>query len=151
MKTVVTQPGGTPRYTYDAAANDSDKTFTVPAGKRWDLKLIHVWILTTVAVGNRILRVDVGDGTNAIWCSFTTPNVAASQLGIISLSDGLPRDSVSNLYQPGTGTGANATVVSSLPAFSLPAGYTIRVWDIAAIAAAADDMTVVLHYDEYEA
>ena len=133
---------GTPKWVRDAALNDSDKTFTVPAGKVWLMRAIYNKLVTTATVGNRLLSVMFApDGTNAeTW--FSGPNHAASTTQRYRMSfEGVTDDIVVN----------DGGVIMGFPVMVLPAGATIRIYDSAAIDAAADDLTVVLHYVEYDA
>ena len=132
---------GTPKWTRDANANDSDKSFTVPTGKVWDMKLIRMRLQTTATVGNRLLLISIAaDGTN-YNTFFNSGIVAASQdnnylAGFNNITDDLAVQ-IFNISQ-------------GFPQMILPAGAIIRIYDSAAIDAAADDLTVVLHYVEYD-
>ena len=117
----------------DAAANDSDKTFTVPTGAYYEVLGIYVTLVSSADVGNRNMQVDFGDGTNVIWSVPVGDVQAASLTRYYSFSVGAP-----DL----TGERATSYFMTPIPTMFLPAGYTIRVFDVAAVAAAADDMTV---------
>lgn len=142
---------GTPRWVRDATANDSDKSFTVPAGKIWVLALLYAELFATAVVGNRNMIWSLSNGANIIQCGTTGPNCAANQ-------------TVNALYMPGiagysTTVGVRLTTLAEptnkLTSFAPPLlmreGYILRVYDVNAIDAAADDLTVVLHYVEYDA
>lgn len=138
---------GTPKWTRDATLNDSDKEFTVPAGKIWDLKAIVSTLTATATVGNRLMQNVITDGTNEVIRTQRTASITASQVSIFRVTVGEgATGAVGNGFQ-----GANVSTLDALPALILPAGYVIRVYDSAAIDAAADDLTVVLHYVEYDA
>jgi len=141
---------GTPTWTRDATANDSDKSSTVPAGKMWDMQFIYADLLTSATVGNRNLACTITDGANTIKRFGYSGLVAASQVGILFFSHGITV-STTALYSL-AGIIAHATRSEPLPErLVLPAGYVIRIWDANAVDAAADDLTVVLHYVEYDA
>ena len=143
---------GTPKWTRDAALNDSDKSFTVPAGKIWTAVLSYAQLTASAAVGNRVLMMAITDGTNELYNSEVTSSIAATQVGqlIVQFGDVQANSNVHRLL--GTpATAANVTRTSNAPDMILPAGYVIHVWDTAAIDAAVDDLTVVLHYVEYDA
>jgi len=144
VKQVVTRRGGTPKITYDAALNDSDKSFTVPVGKQWHLTYLWARIVATATVGNRYLVAIMTDGTNEIWRSGAGSNVAASNSGSFLMRIGITQVS-------STVFGSNVANVDGLPDIVMKAGYVLRIYDGGAIDAAADDLTVVLAYDEYEA
>ena len=130
---------GTPAWVRDATANDSDKSFTVPAGKVWRLISVFASMSTTATVGNRTLVVSITDGTNIVYRSNAFGNQAASTTFLYNLFP----ESISQLT-----TGVQ---FQPIPGELLTAGYIIRVSDYAVIDAAADDLTVVLHYVEYDA
>jgi len=102
----------------DVAADDSDKTFTVTALRQWWIRSIYVKQVST--------------GTDAIVAKYVAGAVQAATL---------TREYV---FAPGHPQETAFTKGVMLRALSygliLPAGYKIRVYDSAAIAAAADDM-----------
>jgi len=119
----------------DSAANDSDKTITVPAGKTWEIQALNITNVTSADVGNRQIVVIVTDGTNTLC----TLNAEATQAA--SLTEYY-------LYTPKYGTAAEAPTgwhYIPLPVHTLPPGGTIRIYDSAAVAAGADDLTVVVY------
>jgi len=142
---------GTPTWYRDAAANDSDKSFTVPTGKVRRLLSVHAEIECTATVGNRVLSVTLTDGTNTLWTSRVTGSIAATQFGAILIYPEATTDAT-NLMRKLSNTGnVNVSLIYPCAPFVLPAGYVLRVYDAAAIDAAGDDLTVVLHYVEYDA
>jgi len=134
---------GTPKWTLDATANDSDKTvYTVPAGKVAYLNSCWVLFVTSATVGNRKLYFEISDGASVVFVA----------THYISLTAGLTTRHVFTPYAVNsTSVGANATAYCGTGELILPAGYTVRLYDAAAVDAAADDMTVALHYMEYDA
>lgn len=143
---------GTPTWVYDATVDDSDKSFTVPAGKRWALKMIDSQLTCTATVGNRLLTITVAtSGTNYIVAARTT-NVTASQTARARVIPGMAiaTTALTRLDNPTGGT--NVSVTDGMPNdILLPAGAVVRVYDSAAVDAAADDLIVVIHYVEYDA
>ena len=123
----------------DVAANDSDKTLTVPAGQTWVLQFLAVKFISTATVGNRQLRVEIGDGTNLLWFKNFGKVQAASLTRYYHAASDLPDD---------TDFDSDGRIRMQLEAHVLPAGYTVRIYDSAAIAATADDMEVRLIVDE---
>lgn len=143
---------GTPVWVRDATLNDSDKTFTVPAGKIWRMLSIDAELVATATVGNRVLTAIITDGANTVQNGVRSGNITASQRGryrVIfgSAIFGTTQDAVPAF----SGSQANVVVYGPMPSMILTAGCVIRVLDLAAIDAAADDLTVVLHYVEYDA
>ena len=125
----------------DAAANDSDKTLTVPAGKTWALQFLTALLVTTGA-GTRQMRIEIGDGTNLLWFKNFGDTQPASSTYYYYAAAGLPDDS---------GEDADDRIRMELEAFILPAGYTVRIFDSAAIAPTVDDLTIRLVVDERNA
>lgn len=121
----------------DSTADDSDKTFTVPAGYEWIIKTIHVTYLSTGTAGNRQIAIRyLDDAANIIYMQRAGAVQAA---GLTRYYQFAPF--VSDL------TSFRDTDYLSTPIpndLVLPAGYQVRVYDKAAIAAAADDMTVAM-------
>lgn len=153
METQVKYPWGKGRivWVYDATANDSDKSFTVPDGKIWNLKLIRAILTCSATVGNRVLTALITNGTNVIYCPACSANITASQTGNAEFSPGVTV-ATSAQYVPGqTGFGANVAIQDNLPDLLLPEGYIVRILDAGGIDVAADDLTVMLHYVEYDA
>jgi len=117
----------------DATPNDSDKTFTVPAGEEWEILSIYAQLTTTATVGNRAMAVEfmtaAGDIIASVWAS-SAPLQAASLSYKYTLA-------------PGMDVVASAPRSSgSIPSLALLAGYQIRVYEYVAVDPAADDMTV---------
>jgi len=59
----------------DEAANDSDKTITVPAGKRWKIKSIRVELTTTGDAGNRQIEIHFRDSSDDVIFDMKALNV----------------------------------------------------------------------------
>ena len=132
---------GTPKWMYDATANDSDKSFTVPTGKIWAMISGRASLTTTATVGNRTPQIRITDGTNTV-AIVSAPNLAASTTGNYPISFAGATDDFAR---------SSETMLASFDPLILPAGYVIRVYDSSAVDVAADDLTVVLHYVEYDA
>ena len=130
---------GTPAWVVDATLNDSDKSWTVPAGKVRVYNYIFAYLQTTATVGNRVMRVSITDGTTEIF-RFSADNLAASLTGRFCWF-------VGGIDDPAASVDSHC----AFPELCLLPGYVIRVYDSAAIDAAADDLTVALHYVEYDA
>ena len=143
---------GTPKIVQDTAANDSSKLFAVPAGKIWRVKSVYGQLLSTATVGNRVLIIEVNDGAGGVVWVLRSANVPASTKATALLDAGSMTYGTTVAACPLLDSlNPGIAVYNHLPIDVLPAGYTIKVWDAAAIDAAADDLTVVLHYVEYDA
>lgn len=125
-----------PAYAVSTTGASSNKIFTVPAATEWQVCTIRVVYTSTATVGNRQIgmQYEKADGTI----------VASMRAGATQAA------SLTRIYTFGLGlmdmTSFRDTDYLSmpLPVVVLPAGYIVRVWDKAAIAAAADSMSVYL-------
>ena len=114
----------------DDAANDSDKTLTVPTGEIWELRHVLVDLATSADVGNRQMRLILGDGVGS--CAYMNALNVQAESTQEYYNFGIEYDAV---------TEAPAGYhFLPLPLRFAPAGFTIRAYDTAGIAAAADDM-----------
>jgi len=151
----LTVEGGTPKVIYDGTANDSDKTFTVPNGKVWRLSYVHAEIKCTATAGNRAFRVAIYNTTPNLVLPYLacTTVFTATQTGVIEEYVGATFSTTAAQVPPllDDFTPTQVKRVAIPPDLYLPAGYYIRVADMAAVDAAADDVWVVLHYIEYDA
>lgn len=119
----------------DVTDNDSDKTFTVPASTEWIVKAISITLATSADVGNRQLSVLFTDGSDVRLFEMRPGAVqAASVTRYYQLAPNLP-DLTSFRDTDLLTTPIPDNIV-------LAAGYKVRIYDKAAIAAAADDMHV---------
>jgi hypothetical protein len=146
-----TRPGGRVVHIRDVTANNSNKTFTVPVGKMWEMRLIFATLLATAVVGNRALVVDIGNGVANIWYCVRPLNAAATESVGVAYSPWKSTADNVGLLRIDTGDALTRIQRDFLPPFILPAGYTIRIWDTTAVDPAGDDLCVVLHYIEYDA
>lgn len=135
------QSGWTPATEVSETANDSDKLFTVPVATEWHLFAIHVILISTASPGNRQIAIVVADDSANPIFELAVGAVQADTLTrTYTLAPGLP-----DL----TAFRATDELLTPLPgSLILPAGYTVRVYDSAAIDAAADDMSVYIHHGE---
>jgi len=132
---------GTPTRVYNAVANDSDKTFTVPAGKIWGGLIVYIDFTTTIVVGDRRIAISISDATPSVVWSNSSTSVQPASLNYRYLAQyGLPNAVVAG----------GLVVMAGAPSHLLE-GWTIRVLDGQAVDPAADDMIVSLHYTEYDA
>ncbi len=123
----------------DIAVDDSDKTFTVPAGQEWQILFVWVVLTSTAAVGNRQMTIRAMTSGGAIIASLKAGAVQAASLTrnylfAPSLADLTSFRDTSFLMTP------------MMPTMFLSAGQQLRVLDSGAIAAAADDMLVYIQY-----
>ena len=124
----------------DATLNDSDKTLTVPANAQWRLASVYAQLITTATAGNR--QVD-------ILCTDASDNEIAKFVAGAVQAASLTRTYVFAPLHPQETAFTNTLMLRALAGdLVLPAGYKVRVFDSAAIDAAADDMTVRLLVEE---
>ena len=124
----------TPSLQAEETADDSDKTFTVPASTEWMIQSIWVELTTTADVGDRQIEVCLTDDSDDVIGAIQASIVQAASLTynyLFSLTG-------EELYALRDGT----YLQTALSAIILPAGFKIRVWDNNAVAVAADDMVV---------
>lgn len=125
----------------DTALNDSDKTLTVTAAREWLVRYIYAKLISTATVGNRQLDILITDGSDVPLGKYRAGAVqAASLTREYIFAPGLPQD---------TSFDAAGVMYRTFPyGFVLPAGYKIRIFDSAAIDAAADDLTIRVMVEE---
>lgn len=126
---------------YDATANDSDKSWTVPGNEIWKLNWVHVLLVTTADVGNRQMAISVADASGNVVMDLVAGVVqAASLTRHYGFLQGIFRETAF----------VGAELQSPIPIdLYLEPGFVLRVYDSAAVAAAADDMTVSFQYQKF--
>lgn len=120
---------------YEESSDDSDKTITVTTGYEWEILSVWVELITTATAGNRQVVVELQDSASDVIGQFRAGAVQAASLtryyqfgpGLAGLTSFLDTDFLSTPLPVG---------------LALPAGYKVRVYDKAAVAAAADDMII---------
>lgn len=126
--------GWTPDLQSDENLNDSDKSFTVPASTEWRVKWIYVELTTTATAGNRQMEIQIQDDAADVIARLVCGDVQAASLtryylfapNVAELTAERDTDKFSTL----------------MPEWILPASYVVRVWDNAAVDAAADDLII---------
>lgn len=135
---LIVAPSFVPGLSAEEAANDSDKSFTIPASTEWIIKSIWVELITTAVGGDRQMEVQVQDDGADVIMSMRAGIVQAASL------------TYTYLFAPNV---ADLTALRDvdylstlIPELWLPAGYVVRVFDNNAVDAAADDMVVQIRY-----
>lgn len=118
---------------YDDAADDSDKIFLVPVGINRHIHYGSVTLVTTADVGNRQMVIEIDDGTNVVFRSLAGAVQAASLTREYHFAANPVREAAF------VGT---QIMVPIPPKLILLPEWNMRLYDTAAIAATADDMTV---------
>jgi len=76
----------------DSTANDNEKTWTIPSGKKWKILYGCVRYASTATVGNRLLRVEIKDASgNMVWDASAVNAQTASSTEDYSLGTGITR------------------------------------------------------------
>ena len=124
----------------ETAANDSNKTLTVPAGVVWEVLHVYASLVATATAGNRNMRLIIGDGSNEL---------ARSDASAVQIANATEYYHWNPTYHTPAETVATQHTIP-LPISWLPAGYTVQVLDSAAVDAAADDLTIRVHAIEHK-
>lgn len=133
---LIVDDGWAPSLQADETENDSDKSFTVPASTRWRIQSVWVEFISTADAGNRQLAVEIqDDGADVILQMQVGVAQAASLTRYYSFGPGLPDLTAFRGV-------SSDSLMTPLPELELGAGYVVRIYDVAAIQAAADDVVV---------
>jgi hypothetical protein len=124
----------TPELQSDVAANDSDKTFTVPALTQWRIKSIWCDFTSSAGVGNRQMTIEIQDGAANVLGRVKAGIVQAASLTRYYLF--APHVTELTAFRD------TSYLTTIMPEWTLPTTYVVRVWDSAAIDAAADDLII---------
>jgi hypothetical protein len=120
----------------DVLADDSDKSFIVPAGYTWEVLSIRIVYVSTATAGNRQMCIEFTDGTSVILRVIVGIVQAASLTRNYNFAKGM---------NDMTAFRDTDHLMTPLPDdLHLLPGYTVRVYDKAAVAASADDMSVYM-------
>ena len=119
---------------FDDTANDSNKSWTVPDGEQWRLLRAHVIYVSSSDAGDRQMVIQVDDDSGNLLGHLVAGSVQAASLSRhYTFLQGIYRET----------TFVNAELQVPIPQdLYLQSGYVLTFKDDAAIAAAADDMTV---------
>lgn len=117
-------------------ADNSDKTFTVPTAKEYQILWIWVEYTSTATAGNRQLCIEIQDAAGDVIAQ-------AARVGTVQTAS-LTRN---YLFAPAAADllafrDTDYITTPLPPTLFLSAGQKVRVYDKAAVAAAADDMVV---------
>lgn len=126
----------------DEALNDSDKKFTVPTNKVWIPLSIHVELISTATGGNRQMALEFQDGSDDVIAMVRAGAVQAASLTRNYLFSTTMVDLV--------GFRDTDWLSTPMPYLLLPEAFQIRVFDKAAVDAAADDMVVQMMVAELD-
>ena len=127
--------------TYDATLDSSNKSFVVPNNEIWKLNFAHVILVTTATVGNRQVTLYIKDASGNILIDTTAGTVQAASLTRHYVF-------LQGIYRETAFVNSELQVPLPMDAYLGP-GYTLQIKDEAAIAAAADDMTVSFQYQKF--
>lgn len=124
--------------TPEETTNDSDKAFVTPVDVEREIAWVWVELTTTVVVGNRLMCLQVLDEAgDLIFEALATPVQAASLTRYYLFAEHVPQAAAF----------VNVDYASiTIPRMPLLPGWSVRVFDRAAVDAAADDMVVQYVY-----
>lgn len=117
----------------DETADDSDKTLTVPAGEVWEVLAVHASLVSSATAGNRRMAVEAQDDS---------ANVLARIQAAVEQAQGVTRG---YNFAPGLADQTafvNGDLNSALPELVLGPGHVLRIYDIAGVDAAVDDLSI---------
>jgi hypothetical protein len=119
----------------DVALNDSDKSITVPSGYFYHVLWVYVKLVSSAIAGNRQMAVGIYNALGNLAFSVRAGTTQAASLTRYyafapALADLTAFRDTTYLMTP------------LPPTLILKAGQQVRIWDSAAIDAAADDMDV---------
>ncbi len=131
----------TPTLISDVLVNDSDKSIAVTAEREWEILSVWAELISDANGGNRHMALEFQDASNNVLMTIAVGIVQADTLTRKYLwASNLP-DLVAFRDTDSLMTPMPAKVV-------LPAGFFVRVFDRAAIAATTDDLVVRLLVNE---
>lgn len=132
-----------PLLVSDVTTNSSNKLFTVPAGRVWEIQSIYVALTTNATVGNRNVAVDVQLPAGTV--------VHRTTVGIVQAASVTRQYNIAP-YVANLTSFINTSFISTpMPPLQLPQNSVIRVYDIAAIDAAgtAENLLAYLMIRQY--
>ena len=119
---------------FDDTANDSSKSWTVPDGEQWRLLHAHMIYVSSSDTGDRQVVVQVNDASGNMISHLVAGAVQAASLT-------RHYTFLQGIYRETAFAGDELQVPIPIDLY-LQSGYVLTFKDDAAIAAAADDMTV---------
>ena len=126
-----------PLLVADETADDSDKSFTVPANYMYQVLWIWVELTSDANAGNRQMTIELQDDAADVIAQWRAGAVQAASLTRYYCF--APSNADLTAFRDTT-----FLMTPIPPTVVLPASYVVRVYDSAAISAAGDDMVVQL-------
>ena len=126
---------------YDATANDSDKTFTVPDNEMWKITHCHMIFVSSATAGNRQIQMSINDADG-------NPLQDISAGAVQAASTTRHYGFLQGIYRETSFIDSEIQVPIPIDCY-IPSGGSIRFMDNAAIAPTTDDMTVSFQYMKY--
>ena len=118
----------------DVTVDDSDKTLTVPATTEYEILSLYITLASTATVGNRQIVI--------LFLSAADVVIGEVKAGVTQAASLTYKYVCNPGVDNATALWSTDTVFMRLPHMILAAGQKVRVYDSAAIAAAADDLTI---------
>lgn len=131
------------KHIRDATANDSDKVvLTAAADKIIEIVCVHAVLASTATAGNRQVLLRIQDETDTLVVDMHAGAVQAASLSRHYIfAQGVYRE---------TSFIDGSIHVPIPPGLALLPGFDLRIYDSAAVDAAADDLTVDVIYRELD-
>ena len=140
--TLLTRAIPNPELKIDTASNDSDKKFTVDANQMWQISWIFASLGTSGTGGNRIMQLDIDDDAgNTIWV-VSALNVHTAGTTEYYIFQPLGQEPVETV--------ATRHWLPIPPELCLPAGYGLRIYDVATIDPSADELIIKMMINRYD-
>ena len=124
---------------FDATADDSDKSWTVPNNELWRICHVHAILVSTATVGNRQIALEIKDESGN---SLMHLEAGAVQAASVTRHYGF----LQGIFRETSFVSDELQVPLPIDCWLKP-GWSLRVADDAAIDAAADDLTVSFVYE----
>jgi len=122
----------------DVTINSSAKTIVVPAHEQWKIHSLIAKLVSTATAGNRALRLSIRKPDDTVIFQTDALNTQAASLTYFYN------------FMPGAANEdhqAKKWFQNGLPTECyVPAGYKIKIEDVTAVDAAADDMDIHIQY-----
>ncbi len=131
----------TPTLISDVLVNDSDKSIAVTAAREWEILSVWAELISDVNVGSRQMALELQDASNNVLMTIAAGAVQ---------TDTLTRKYLWGNDLPDLAAFRDTdSLMTPMPSkIILPAGFFVRVFDRAAIAATTDDLVVRLLVNE---
>lgn len=109
-------------FTVAQPAAGADWSFTVPTGLCYKFETLFFTLTTSAVVANRVLRLQITDGTNIVWEGGSISSYVAS---------GVYRFGIARMSPQATAAANGQIQLIYLPEIWIPAGYVLQTSTVA--------------------